>query len=126
MPQASRPGRTDLGLWNVIFNPDYPSTQAALGSIVCGGVCDPETKLPDTIGLFKTPGLRDLGHSDPYLHTGRKRSIEDVLRFYVKQAEHARVGAVRNPDPEISKIELENRDLKALAAFLRALDEDYE
>jgi cytochrome c peroxidase len=126
-PAAGAPGRTDLGLWNVAFNPDFPTPQAAIESIVCGdAACDPATALPGTIGLFKTPGLRDLGHSDPYLHTGRKRSIEEVLRFYVGQAEHARAGAVRNADPEIARIEVEARDLKALAAFLRSLDEDYE
>ncbi|HUP58448.1 MAG TPA: hypothetical protein VM598_13400 [Bdellovibrionota bacterium] len=127
-PSAGRPGRTDLGLWNVMFNPDYPAPQAALRAIVCetDGTCDAETVLPRTIGLFKTPGLRDLGHSDPFLHSGRKRTIEEVLRFYVKQAEHARAGAARNADPEIERIEIESRDLKSLAAFLHALDEDYE
>ena len=44
----------------------------------------PAEVLPDTIARFKTPTLRDLGQSYPYLHTGRMNSIEDVIRFYQK------------------------------------------
>ena len=39
----------------------------------------PRTALVDAaIGLFKTPGLRTLAQSAPYLHTGAKDTLEDV------------------------------------------------
>jgi cytochrome c peroxidase len=126
-PSADHPERADLGLWNVIFNPDIPAPQSAIAAIVCGGGnCDPDSVLPTTIALFKTPGLRDLGHSDPYLHTGRKKSLGEVIEFYRTQSDLARSGLVRNSDPELSGIRLSQDDVASLTAFLNALDEDYE
>jgi hypothetical protein len=81
--------------------------------------------LPLTIGLFKTPSLRDLGHSDPYMHTGRMNSIEDVIRFYQNFSNQARTGSLRNAAPELRDISLDNSAAGPLAAFLRSLDEDY-
>jgi hypothetical protein len=85
----------------------------------------PEEVLPYTIARFKTPTLRDLGQSYPYLHTGRMDSIEDVLRFYQKFSAMARLGEVRNADPELLKVNLQASSIAPLAAFLRSLDEDY-
>lgn len=85
----------------------------------------PAVVLPRTIGLFKTPNLRDLGHSDPYLHTGRMNSIEDIIRFYQTFSNKARHGEVRNAAPELRDISLDDDAIAPLAAFLRSLNEDY-
>ncbi len=81
--------------------------------------------LPYTIARFKTPTMRDLGQSYPYLHTGRMATIEDVLRFYEKFSAMARLGQVSNADPELQKIFLTQFSIAPLAAFLRSLNEDY-
>jgi len=78
------------------------------------------------VALFKTPGLRDLGHSDPYLHTGSSRTLEDVVRFYVEASRLARAGSLRNGAVELRRMTIDDSDVVPLAAFLRALDEDYE
>ena len=86
----------------------------------------PAEVLPRTIALFKTPTLRDLGHSDPYLHTGRMNSIEDVILFYKEFSSKARNDEVRNAAPELRDISLnDNFAMESLAAFLHSLDEDY-
>jgi CheY-like chemotaxis protein len=76
--------------------------------------------------MFKTPTVRDLGQSGPYLHSGAMAGIEDVLRFYLQASELARRGRLRNADPLISNIRLAPSDVPALAAFLRSLNEDYQ
>jgi cytochrome c peroxidase len=81
--------------------------------------------LPRTIALFKTPTVRDLSHSGPYLHTGRMDSFEDVIRFYQEFSKLARQSRVRNADPELSEIRLNQSAIAPLAAFLRSLNEDY-
>jgi cytochrome c peroxidase len=81
--------------------------------------------LPKTIALFKTPGLRDLGHSAPYFYTGRQETSEDVVGFYKCIAELARTGEVRNGAPELAGITLAEEDIAPLSAFLNALNEDY-
>jgi hypothetical protein len=117
----------DLGLWNVFANSDFPEPQAKLEKLLCTDkACDPRLLLPKTIALFRTPSLRDLGHSAPYLHTGRKATLEDVLHFYMQRSSLMREGKLRNGDPELSSIELDEDDATAVAAFLRSLDEDYD
>jgi cytochrome c peroxidase len=76
--------------------------------------------------LFKTPSLRGLAFSGPYLHTGRKDTLESVLRFYIRMCSLARAGKLRNSSPELSGIFLTDEDIAPLVAFLRSLNEDYE
>src|SRR5260221_10343781 len=127
-PSLEFPLRADLGLWNVFANPDQPAPQPALLQLFMGGrqVDPPEAILQRTIALFKTPTLRGLAHSDPYLHNGASDSLEDVVHFYIKTSATARAGKLRNAAPELSEIRLRDEDVEPLVAFLRALNEDYE
>jgi hypothetical protein len=131
---ADQPGMTDLGLWNSYQNPAVPDPehQQALEQMICASLrtCGARRQHPDllldaALGLFKTPGLRDLGHSEPYLHTGRKDSLEDVIAFYRDVSNSQRAGLLRNGARELAGIALLPDDVAPLAAFLRALDEDY-
>lgn len=121
------PQAADLGLWNVFGNRDFPEPQARLQKLFCADkACDASLILPKTIALFRTPSLRDLGHSAPYLHTGSKATIEDVLHFYTQRSSLMRQGKLRNGDPELAFIALDEDDAAAVSAFLRSLDEDYD
>ncbi len=127
IPSSGDPGLADLGLWNIYANSDYPEPQKQLQRILCKvSTCDPEKTLPLAIGRFKTPTLRDLGQSGPYLHSGRMKTIEDVLTFYQKVSALSRKGTLRNSDTAIAGISIDNDDAAALAAFLHALNEDYD
>ncbi len=124
-PSARGPFRTaplDLGLWNVYGNPDLPTPQSALEAAV--GPLSSET-LRRTIAHFKTPGLRDLGQSGPYLHTGRKRDLDEVIELYIASAALQRDGILRSGSPELAGIFLAEGDVEPLVAFLRSLNEDY-
>jgi cytochrome c peroxidase len=131
IPALERPGHTDLGVWNVYANPDFPKPQATLTKMLCApgrpaaGDCRPEAVLPHTIGVFKTPSVRDLGQSEPYLHSGSLDTIESVLAFYVGSSKLAQAGKLRNASPEMSGIRIEERDISPIATFLRSLNEDY-
>ena len=86
---------------------------------------DPTMLLPRTIALFKTPTLRGLAGSAPYMHTGQASTLESVIFFYRFTAELGRADKLRNGDPEISRIALGKSDGAPLAAFLRSLNEDF-
>jgi len=128
IPSADKPGRTDLGLWNVFANPDQPLAQASLRRLLNENrrPAPDEVLLPRTISLFKTPSLRGLAFSGPYLHTGRMDTLEEVIEFYIRMSGHARAGKLRAASPEMTGIFLKQEDVAPLAAFLRSLNEDYE
>lgn len=118
----------DLGLWNVFHNPDYPAPQPGLQQVLANefpNAVTADALLQSTIGLVKTPTLRDLGQCQPYLHTGQMRTIEDVIEFDREFSEKARQGKVRNGDPQLKYESVDEKSVPALAAFLRALNEDY-
>lgn len=141
IPVADDPARADLGSWNIFANPDFPATQKTLRKLLCrearearrpgagawrGRVCRDRALLKHSIAAFKTPGLRDLGHSAPYMHNSQFDSIEDVVGMYRVTSTLARQGRLRNAAPALRGIRLEEADVAPLSAFLRSLNEDYE
>lgn len=77
-------------------------------------------------GKFKTPSLRNIALTAPYMHDGRFKTLEEVV-------EHYSTGVRKTPtlDPNLAKhpdagIQLSAEDKKALVAFLKTLtDEDF-
>jgi len=67
-------------------------------------------------GKWKTPSLRGLAATAPYMHDGSLATLEDVVEFY-------RLGgrASDNLDPDLMPIEMSAEDARNLVAFLRAL-----
>jgi cytochrome c peroxidase len=67
-------------------------------------------------GAFKTPTLREIANTPPYMHDGSLGSLEDVIEFYDK-------GGNANPwlDENIQPLKLTAEEKRALLAFLRAL-----
>jgi hypothetical protein len=113
----------DLGNFSFSTSMDSAATQTFYKLSL--PIPSPAGFLPQTIARFKTPTLRDLGQSDPYLHTGRKNTLEEVIQFYQEFSNKARRNEVRNADPELSGIHLDDAAIEELAAFLRSLNEDY-
>jgi len=124
-----------LGTWTVVATNAFdsqghfsftnvPTSGARVGFYAMElGTLAPDGALPATIALFKTPTVRDLNSSEPYLHSGRMNSIEDVLQFYLSFSAKARAGNVRNADPQLGGISMDSSAIAPLAAFLRALNE---
>lgn len=134
VPSKDHPGYTDLGVWNVFGNPAIQRPQENIRKMLCEKLakakgadtpCDDQAALSMAVAAFKTATVRNLGQSAPYLHTGAKDTLEDVLSFYLEYSALARQGKLRSADPEMARIQLAGDDVGALAAFLRALNEDY-
>ncbi len=110
LPEAADAARADLGLWNVFANPDVPAPQAALLDVLCPEVAQPACTaaalLPRTLARFKTPGLRDLDDSAPYLHDGSAPDVGAVLAQYQQVSDLQRAGALRNGDGRLAGVNL--------------------
>lgn len=68
------------------------------------------------LGAFKTPTIRDVEHTAPYMHDGSEDSLEKVVDFYDR-------GGNPNPqlDRDIVKLNLSSRDKTDLVAFMKSL-----
>jgi cytochrome c peroxidase len=74
------------------------------------------TGRPEDRGAFKTPTLREVARTAPYMHDGSLATLDDVGDFYDR-------GGRPNPniDPEIHPLHLTVDEKQALLAFLRSL-----
>ncbi len=75
------------------------------------------TKDPQDWGTFKTPTLREIANTAPYMHDGSLKTLRDVVDFYDK-------GGIpnKNLDEKIKPLKLTEQDKTDLVAFLKALN----
>jgi cytochrome c peroxidase len=78
-----------------------------------------ETHLDADRGAFRTPTLRDVAKTAPYMHDGSLKTLKDVVDFYVG-------GGTSNPyrDKDIKELKLSGPERADLVAFLEALTGD--
>lgn len=70
-------------------------------------------------GKFRTPTLRNIALTAPYMHDGRFATLEEVLDHYAAGGH-----GVENEDPNITGFPLDDRQKAALLAFLRTLTDE--
>jgi len=74
------------------------------------------TQNPNDRWKYKTPSLRNVTLTAPYMHNGSLSNLEDVISFYNK-------GGVENTlqDPRINPLNLTDDEQEELVAFLKSL-----
>jgi cytochrome c peroxidase len=68
------------------------------------------------IGFFKTPTLRNIELTYPYMHDGSLQSLDEVIEHYVAGGKHP-----KGQHPSILRFQLTTREKKQLISFLGAL-----
>jgi cytochrome c peroxidase len=73
------------------------------------------TKQEKDKGAFKTPTIRNVALSAPYMHDGSQKTLEEVVEFYAK-------GGHPNPtlDAKLKPLKLSEQDKKDLVEFMKA------
>ena len=74
------------------------------------------TKQEADRGKFKTPTLRGVVLTAPYMHDGSMKTLDEVVEFYSKGG-----GKNSNLDPLLVPLNLSKEEQQALVAFLKAL-----
>ncbi len=74
------------------------------------------TQVPSDLGRFRTPTLRNVALTAPYMHDGSLASLQEVVRFYDRGA-----GPNPNLDPAIKPLGLADREVQDLVTFLENL-----
>lgn len=78
---------------------------------------------PENWGLFKTPSLRNVARTAPYMHQGQFESLERVIEFYstlegaISVGHHAR-------EMVLQPLRLTDEEKRDLVAFLESLTSD--
>jgi cytochrome c peroxidase len=72
------------------------------------------TRLLGDKGAFKTPTLREIARTAPYMHDGSHKTLEEVVEYYNK-------GGFANPqlDEEIFPLKLTDAEKADLVTFLK-------
>jgi cytochrome c peroxidase len=75
-----------------------------------------QTKVEADKGAFRTPDLRNVAKTGPYMHDGSLKTLKDVVDFYEG-------GGTSNPylDKEIKELKLSAQDKADLVTFLESL-----
>jgi len=77
------------------------------------------TKREEDRGKFRTPSLRELKYTAPYMHNGVFASLEEVIEFYGRAG-----GTDPNKSPLLKPLRLSDQEKKDLLAFLLSLSSD--
>lgn len=77
-------------------------------------------KLPEMDGAYRTPTLRNVQLTAPYMHTGELNTLEEVVEFYSKGGDE--VGSFSGTRTEtIKKLDLTDEEKKALVKLLESM-----
>lgn len=73
-----------------------------------------ESKIEGDTGSFKTPTLREIAKTAPYMHDGHLKTLEEVVEYYNK-------GGTENPylDEEIFALKLTKEQVADVVTFLK-------
>ena len=75
-----------------------------------------------TLGTFKTPGLRNISKTAPYMHAGQYNTLADVIGHYVDPPP-IKLG---ENDTRAFTFDLDDKEQQQLEAFLKALDSNID
>ncbi|MBC5862260.1 cytochrome-c peroxidase [Flavobacterium turcicum] len=119
-----------IPLFNGTVPPAYKKTeQEVIGTpqIKNGKKIDPDLgryaqyKMPQLLHAFKTPTLRNVALTAPYMHNGVFKSLEEVVVFYNEGGGAGTGIAVDNQTLPSDKLNLTAKEQKALVAFMKTL-----
>jgi len=100
----------------VAWPPDRPASSPGFPEAFLDAGRYSVTGTPTDLGSFKTPTLREISHTAPYMHDGSLPTLADVVDFY-------NLGGRANPyrDHRIRPLGLTGDEQRALVSFLEAL-----
>jgi len=111
-------GFHNTGLYNEDGKGTYPKASPGIVEF---------TGEPRDAGRFRTPSLRNVAVTAPYMHDGSIPTLHDVMRTHYARAGHAvHAGRAANPlrSEFITGFEISEAEIDDLVAFLRSLTDE--
>lgn len=117
-----------------LFNGTTPPVYAENEFEVIGTTLGPGSKTLDSdsgrynitqkeihIRAFKTPGLKNIALTAPYMHNGAFNTLEEVIEFYNKGGGFVAVPAIQNQTLPFDSLQLTAKEKADIKSFLIAL-----
>ena len=97
---------------------------------VDSGAAKFERNSPSEIGRFKTPTLRNIEKTAPYMHSGIFNTLEEVMEFYNERDinpkfAHPEVASTVNKS-DLGNLKLSKQEINDIIAFLKTLTDGYK
>ncbi|MEO1092628.1 MAG: MbnH family di-heme enzyme [Pseudomonadota bacterium] len=112
----------NTGLYNLSTAGAYPPGGEGLAT---------HTARPADVGRFRTPSLRNVALTAPYMHDGSIATLEEVIRHYaaggrtIDRGPHAGIGAANpNKDPLVVGFTISDLEIADLIAFMESLTDE--
>jgi len=108
----------NTGLYNENGKGTYPPGHAGLAEF---------TGRDDDTGKFRTPSLRNVSLTAPYMHDGSIATLEDVIRtHYARKGRAVHAGKPANPlrSRLIDGFQISDREVRDLVEFLKSLTDE--
>jgi cytochrome c peroxidase len=112
----------NTGLYNIDGKGGYPSPNRGLLDI---------TNDPEDMGKFRTPGLRNIALTAPYMHDGSVATLEEVIEIYARAGRKIDSGKYAGDGAQspmkssmIVQIDMTKQEKADLLAFLKTLTDD--
>ena len=108
-------GFHNTGLYNEDGQGAYPPGHLGIAEF---------TGRANDVGKFRTPSLRNIALTAPYMHDGSMATLEEVIRIhYAKKGRAVHAGRPANPlrSPLISGFQISDGEVRDLVEFLKSL-----
>jgi cytochrome c peroxidase len=104
----SGPMFSDFNYYNlgIAYNPRSPTIDKGVGNQF----------------LFRTPSLRNIALTAPYMHNGIFQTLQEVMNHYINA--DSSNPAINSIDSKIQKLNLSSAEISAITEFLNALTDD--
>ena len=79
-----------------------------------------QTKEDKDRGAFKTPTIRNVALTAPYMHDGSQKTLEEVVEWYAKGG-HANT----HLSDKVKKLDLTDQEKSDLVAYMKALTGEF-
>ena len=79
------------------------------------------------MGKFRTPSLRNVALTAPYMHDGSIPTLQEVIRtHYAKKGRAVHIGQAANPrrSPLIAEFQASDAEINDLVEFLKSLSDE--
>jgi cytochrome c peroxidase len=109
-----------------IFFIDIPTNNGLDATLDGDGGVGDQTGLPRDLGRFKSPSLRNIALTGPYMHDGRFDTLAEVVEHYRRGVQpHPNLDPrLRLPDGTPRNVPMTDMEAASLVAFMRTLTDE--